>query len=274
MTSPWLVLGATGGVGGALARYLASRGHALFLSARTTDRLEETARELSRLYPEAKITTRPTDASNLSEVKALAAWVAQQTDRLAGVVHAGGRVGWLPELTDEGFDKTLQVNYLAPFLLDHLLEPLLRQGPSRILLVAGAGFTLRGFPPPAELLPRQPLKPLDGSVWSAIAKVHHVLELDRRLKDSGVSAFAFHPGFLKTGMTLEAPWPIRAAGNLGNFFLGKRSKTGEFLLDDPAAVQLSGCLVEGRHRSRFTVDPEKAKELWDVSLLALAESGY
>ncbi|NNM68022.1 MAG: SDR family NAD(P)-dependent oxidoreductase [Spirochaetales bacterium] len=273
MTAPWLVLGATGGVGGSLARYLASRGQSLLLSARTSSRLEATAQELSSLHPGSRIRLRPADASKLSEVRALASWVGEQTDSLAGVVHAGGRVGWHPELTDEGFDKTFQVNYLAPFLLDFLLEPLLRKGPSRVLLVAGAGFTLRGFPRPASLLPRQPLKPLDGSVWSAIAKVHHALELGRRLKDSGGLAFAFHPGFLKTGMTREAPWPIRAAGSLGNFFLGDRSRTGEFLLDDPAAAQLSGGLVDGRHRSSFTVDPEKARELWNASLQALALDG-
>lgn len=245
----WFVTGATGGVGLALARHLAGQGAELLLTARNPLTLEQTASDLEALG--GKVSWMPTDAAVLAQAEPLADWVRQKLStrgpqaQLAGVVHASGLVSWKPQLTADGFDLALQVNALFPILLNLKLRNQLKA--SRLLLVAGAAGTLRGEKAPltnlTEALENHSRLPaLRGAVLAAWSKVLHAGAWARQ----GKAIWAFHPGFLRTGMTKTAPWPIRLAGALANPLLGTRSREGEFLIDSPEALALSGSLVEGR----------------------------
>ncbi|NNM54728.1 MAG: hypothetical protein HKM05_08410, partial [Spirochaetales bacterium] len=192
-----------------------------------------------------------TDATSLANAEALAGWVKQKLAergpqaQLSGVVHASGLVSWAPQLTADGFDLALQVNALFPIVVNLKLRDQLKD--SRLLLVAGAASTLRGEKAPltsitAALKNPTSLPAVRGAVLAAWIKVWHAGAWARQ----GKSIWTFHPGFLRTGMTKTAPWPIRIAGALANPLLGTRSREGEFLIDSPDALALSGSLVQGR----------------------------
>ena len=64
------------------------------------------------------------------------------TDGLGRAVANNAALGIDPvrRITQDGLEATFQVDYLAPFMLSHLLEPLLKaSAPSRIVNVASAG---------------------------------------------------------------------------------------------------------------------------------------
>src|SRR5258706_2156943 len=134
-----LVTGATDGVGRLVAEALARDGARVLIHGRNPER---GAAVLAALGNGDHAFCRA-DLASLAAVRALAADVLKRTDRLdilvnnAGVGSAsrGGR-----ELSRDGHELRFAVNYLAPFLLTHLLLPTIqRSAPARIVNVSSAG---------------------------------------------------------------------------------------------------------------------------------------
>ncbi len=107
-----LVVGATGGLGGAVARRLADSGARLTLSGRSTTRLEILAAELG----DRVVGTISADVT-LPDVPDRAVQSAQASlGRLDGLVYAAGVVafGEVVDLDDDVLDELVLVNLIAP----------------------------------------------------------------------------------------------------------------------------------------------------------------
>lgn len=106
-----LVLGATGGLGSAIARELAAAGARLTLSGRNPERLDEAAQALGDVV----VTTV---AADLTTPGAPAEVVSKAADAaaLTGVVNAAGVVafGTVDQLDDDTLDDLLLLNLIAP----------------------------------------------------------------------------------------------------------------------------------------------------------------
>ena len=110
-----------------------------------------------------------------------------------------------PKTTEaEGWEIILATNYIGPYLLTHLLLPLLRtSAPSRVVnvsSVAGEGdhsFNVNEMPytTPGGFFERY------GQ--SKMAQVAHAAELTKREAANGVTAFSLHPGVIRTNIWQE-----------------------------------------------------------------------
>jgi short-subunit dehydrogenase len=111
-----LVTGATGGIGGAIARSLSAQGARLIVSGRRQDELERIAGELGGRAIAADLADRE-DVGRLAS-----AAVAAGVDVL--VANAAlPATGLLTELTAEEIDRMLDVNLRAQIALAHALAP-------------------------------------------------------------------------------------------------------------------------------------------------------
>ncbi len=105
--APILVVGASGGLGSAIARELAGRGARLALAGRDADRLTATG------VPGTPVIADLRDGDAAERVVAEA---EQALGGLTGVVYAAGVVafGAVGELDEDDVDELLLLNYLAP----------------------------------------------------------------------------------------------------------------------------------------------------------------
>ena len=134
--------------------------------------------------------------------------------------------------TEDGFELSLQVNYLSPFLLTQLLLPALQKADSSrvVLLTCDAGLTQADWLPwplsrtRPELLPRISLSSLEPYMEgqgprcnqgleyasSKLALVLHASELDRRLglgQSPRSTAHSVNPGAMLSPLHAHAPPP-------------------------------------------------------------------
>lgn len=141
-----VLTGATSGIGEATARRLVDRSRTLILHGpERPDAVEPLLREL-RGAGTATVHYVSADFSRLNEVaaaaRAIRAHAPHGIDLLindAGVPGAPRRI-----LTVDGFERTLQVNALAPALLTRLLVPSLAT-PARIVNVASSAHRVERF---------------------------------------------------------------------------------------------------------------------------------
>lgn len=134
-----LVTGATSGIGKETAVRLAGEGATLIVPARTVDRGEAAADEIRRRVPGARVETLAADLSSMAQVRLLAEQVQARYDRLDVLVNNAGVIMMRRQPTVDGWESTLAINHLAPFLLTNLLRGLLeRSAPARAHRPPGA----------------------------------------------------------------------------------------------------------------------------------------
>ncbi|MFH8606755.1 SDR family NAD(P)-dependent oxidoreductase [Streptomyces sp. NPDC018029] len=200
-----LITGASDGLGRALAEDLAADGHRLLLHGRDPGRLAEVAATTGG-------EVFPADLSSLAATKRLAADVRARHRSLdvlvnnAGVGFQGGNTP--REVSADGYELRLAVNYLAPVLLTRELLPLLREAAhARIVNVASVGQQLFDFDDPQH---EHHFTQADAYCRSKLALISHTVDLAEQLADSGITVNAIHPAtFMATTMTKTSGMPVQ-----------------------------------------------------------------
>ncbi|WP_250007841.1 SDR family NAD(P)-dependent oxidoreductase [Actinoplanes sp. M2I2] len=195
-----VITGASDGIGAAAARRLHAAGHTVVVVGRSPQKTRAVAEELGA---ESHIA----DFTRLADVTRLATELSaahRHIDVLAN--NAGGMFGGHTRTVD-GFEKTFQVNHLAPFLLTRLLlDTLLASGAS----VVQTSSTVR-FTKTIDLDDLDHDRHFDEVHAYGAAKLENILftsELHRRHHADGLAAASFYPGNVVTNFGSEVTSPV------------------------------------------------------------------
>ncbi len=239
-----LVTGSTDGIGKRTAHDLAAMGATVLLHGRNASKGAAAAEEIAR----STGTDRPryinADLSSLSEVRRMAAEL-KDVDIDVLINNAGigtGPPGAEREESRDGYELRMAVNYLAPFLLTHLLLPNLRSSaPSRIVNVASLGQSRVDLD---DLMMERGYERWGAYGQSKLALIMFTMELASRLAGSGVTVNAVHPGtMLDTKMVRETASPPR-----GDVQEGADSLT--FLAASPRLEGVTGRFFDRQREER------------------------
>jgi NAD(P)-dependent dehydrogenase (short-subunit alcohol dehydrogenase family) len=187
-----VITGASSGIGAESARRLSALGWEVAVVGRDPERTRAVA---------AEVGGRPflADYDRLDEVRALADALGTAYPRIDVLANNAGGLVPRRAVTVDGFERTIQHNHLAPFLLTNLLLPALRG--SRILGTASIA-NLSGRLRIDDLNWRR--RPWLGG-WRAYgtSKIATIV-FARGLAARGHEAYAFHPGYVTTSFGAES----------------------------------------------------------------------
>lgn len=203
-TTTIVITGASDGIGAAAARQLAGPGVRLLLVGRSPEKTAAVAQETGAEH-------FVTDFAALDQVRQLAAELSAATaghgiDVLAN--NAGGIFGDRTPTID-GFEKTFQVNHLAPFLLTNLLLPQLLPGRASVVNTSSVGHRLFGHLDLADLGNERRYSPRKAYGDAKLANVLFTRSLHAKFHDQGLSSAAFHPGLVRTGFSAGSASSMR-----------------------------------------------------------------
>jgi NAD(P)-dependent dehydrogenase (short-subunit alcohol dehydrogenase family) len=261
-----LVTGATDGLGKALAAELAGTGATVLVHGRDQERGERTLAELRAQTGNETVGWYRADLSSLAEVRSLAEQVAADHERLDVLVNNAGIGTTLPGHdgrrveSEDGHELRFAVNYLAPFLLTRLLQPLLvGSAPARIVNVSSAGQAPIDFD---DVMLERGYDGIQAYCQSKLALVMLTLDLAEELRGTGVTANCLHPGtYMPTKMVLAA-----GVTPLDSLETGVRATAR--LVRDPELAEVSGRyfdrLAEARALPQAS-DPEARRRLRELS---------
>jgi NAD(P)-dependent dehydrogenase (short-subunit alcohol dehydrogenase family) len=205
-----LVTGSTSGLGREVAIRLASDGWHVIVHGRSVERGEEV---VAAIQSEGAGSARflRADFASFAEVRALAETILSDYDRLDVLVNNAG-FGSSPDerlVSDDGHEFRFQVNYLSPFLLTHMLRPLVvASAPSRIVNVSSLAQQPIDFD---DVMIEKGFSGGRAYGQSKLAQVLHTFDLHEELADEGVTVSALHPAtYMPTGMVRRAGVEPRA----------------------------------------------------------------
>jgi len=267
-----LVTGGTHGIGLATARALASSGAAVTVVGRDADKTGQVVEALRRDSGNDRVEGMVADLSSQAEVRLLATDFAAAHDRLDVLVNNVGGFWATRHVTADGLEHTFALNHLAPFLLTHLLRPLLEaSAPSRVATVSSGAQSI-GHIDLDDLQGERAYRGQRAYSQSKLANLLFTYELARRLEGTGVTANALHPGVVRTRFGQDDPsFPYRALLPLVRPFLlspERGADTSVYLASSPEVEGVSGKYFvrkKARPSSRASYDTQVARRLWEVS---------
>ena len=203
-----IVTGSNSGIGKETALALAKMGATVVMVVRSQERGEKAQREIIRQTGNNSVDLMICDISSMNSIRRFAKEFKNKYKRLDVLVNNAGAMFNKREVTPEGFERTLAINYLGPFLLTHeLLDLLKSSAPSRVINVS-SGLAKNGT---VDLDDLQSEKNYRGTkAYSQVrAPVYantklmvmlFTYELAERLKGTGVTANVLMPGFVATNL--------------------------------------------------------------------------
>ena len=234
-----LITGASDGLGRALAFALAEQGHELILHGRHAERLAEVARATGAVALRA-------DLAEQASVRRLADEVADRYDALDVLVNnAGvgfGAPGAAREMTADGIELRLAVNYLAPYLLSRLLLPLLRKpARARIVNVASIGQADIDLD---DLMMDHGYDGIRAYRRAKLAMICDTFDLAQQLSGTGVTVNCLHPATLMPTTLVK----VAQFAPVSSLEQGLRATLR--LVVDPALDGVTGAYFDGEREER------------------------
>ncbi|XP_023177894.2 retinol dehydrogenase 13-like isoform X2 [Drosophila hydei] len=193
-----IVTGSNTGIGKETVLELARRGATVYMACRDKARTEIARLEIIEETKNNNIFFRELDLASLDSIRKFVADFKNEEDKLHILINNAGVMRCPRMLTKDGFEMQLGVNHMGHFLLTNLLLDLLKKGaPSRIVNVSSLAHT-RGSININDLNSEQSYSEGDAYSQSKLANVLFTRELAKRLKGSGVTVNALHPGVVDT----------------------------------------------------------------------------
>lgn len=258
-----LVTGATDGLGKALATELARGGATVLVHGRTRQRVDAAVEEIGEGASRDRLVPLVADLSSLAAVRRLAEGVATRGGTLDALVNNAGVAVADRQRSDDGYELTFAVNYLAPFLLTHLLLSDLRQsGSARVVNVASIGQAAVRFD---DVMLERDYDMTFAYNQSKLALIEFTFELADRLRAEdhpSVTATALHPATL-----MPTKLVFESVGRTVDTLKQGVAATLRLVID-PELDGVSGVYFDGMNEADAdpqAYDPQVRRRLWELS---------
>ena len=251
-----LVTGSTDGIGLETALELARRGHAVVLHGRNEEKVRRARNAIQRAAPGAVLHIAHADLADPAAVVLMAQDLAARLPKLDVLINNAGVYMTERRISEAGFEMTLAVNYIAPFLLTALLLPLLKKSPEPRVVTVSSIAHMRGRIEFDNLNGERHFDAYHAYAASKLADTLFANELARR--EPWLASNSLHPGVIDTKLLhtgFDATGDSVASG----------ARTSVYLATSPEVKGISGKYFDhcaAVQAAPLALDHKLAEALW------------
>lgn len=270
-----LITGASDGIGKAAAQELARKGFKILIHGRNKAKTEAACKEITTATGNRNIDVLLADFTSLKDIRNLAEEVKKKYDQLDILINnAGGVLNEKRATSPEGYEKTLVLNHLAPFLLTGLLFDELRKS-SEARIINTSSMAYRMAQP--DFNDFQMEKRYSSMLAYGNAKLYSILftlEMARKLKAFHIEHLfvnALHPGVVRTNFSLDTDSRMKFFFRLFKPFLISPEQGADtilYLATNQEARKYNGQFLKKRKPVPFIKKfgkPEYTSRIWEIS---------
>ena len=265
-----VITGADGGMGKEITRAVAEAGYHVIMLCYTLFKGEERKNQMILETGNKEIEVRQVDLSSMASVINVADGLLGRGKHIDLLMNNAGTMSTHLMQTEDGLERTVAVNYVAPFLLTMRLLPLMGKG-SRIVNMVSCTYAIGrlDFPDFFHLGKR-------GGFWripvysnTKLALTLFTVNLANRVKEKGIVVNAADPGIVSTDIITMHMWFDPLTDILFRPFIRtprQGAATAVHLLLDEDAGKRTGTLnasCRPKHLSGKYTRHVQMQELWN-----------
>jgi len=270
-----IITGGNSGIGKAAATELARAGARVVITARSQERGTAAVADIRAASGSSEVELSVFDLGDLASVRAGAADLLDRCPTIDVLCNNAGLILTERTLSADGYEATLAINHLGPFLLTQLLVPrLVESAPARVVNVASTAhrFARRGMVFD-DLMAERSYKQMEVYGRSKLANMLFTTELAERLAGTGVTANSLHPGSVATGYARDGDttgflaWGIKVYAPF-SLTPEQGARTTVYLCSSPDVAGVTGkyfVRCKEKTPAATALDTEAAARLWAIS---------
>ncbi|MBD0294686.1 MAG: SDR family NAD(P)-dependent oxidoreductase [Flavisolibacter sp.] len=259
-----LITGATDGLGKEVAKKAAQAGAKVLLHGRNPEKGKQVMQEIKSAGNE-NIFYYNANFASLQAVKEMSEAIIRDHEHVHVLINnaaiGGGPKGSRKrELSIDGYELRLAVNYLAHYLLTQNLLPLIvYSAPARIVHVSSVGQSPIDFD---DIMMEKKYDSYEAYCRSKLAQIMYGFDLAEHLKDKGVSVNSLHPASLmNTNMVHDFFGRVTST-------VGEGVAVVEYVAFSPETEGITGAYFHQMKRAKAhaqAYNTAARKKLWEIS---------
>ena len=202
----YIVTGSTDSMGSVITRKLAEQGKAVLMASRDIQKAENYAAQLRTVTRNKDITCLQLDLNSFELVNDFVRRLKALNRPVAALINNAGLLPRRSEISEDGFEHSVQVNYLSTVLLSMLVYPLIEEG-GHIILSTSVSRRLVSLP--YEFPAVSHFTPLGAYAQSKLALTLFSIYMSSVMKTRRVSVNCVNPGIIKSGTLAMSRWMDR-----------------------------------------------------------------
>ncbi|CAB0031934.1 unnamed protein product [Trichogramma brassicae] len=196
-----IVTGANTGIGKEVVRDLAKREAKVIMACRDLFKCEQAREEIVFESKNKFVYCRKCDLASQESIRDFVKQFTKEFPKLHILINNAGVMRTPLSYTKEGIELQIGVNHMGHFLLTNLLlDTLKASAPARVINVSSLAH-FRGRINISDFNSTERYDPGAAYAQSKLANVLFTVELAKRLKGTGVTSNAVHPGIVDTEIT-------------------------------------------------------------------------
>ena len=265
-----VITGADGGMGMEITRAVATTGYKVIMACRDPEIAEEKRQLIMRETGNIALEIVPVNLASLSSTASFANELLQRGEAITLLMNNAGTMETRRCITEDGLERTVSVNYVAPYLLTRKLLPLMGEG-SRIVNMVSCTYAIGKLDFPDFFL-----RGKKGAFWripiysnTKLALTLFTIALSEKVKEKGIVVNAADPGIVSTPIITMHMWFDPLTDLFFRPFIRtprQGAATAISLLLDEDAGKRTGTLNVSCHPKQLSekfFHHVQMKELWD-----------
>ena len=265
-----VITGADGGMGMEITRAVATAGYKVIMACRDPEIAEEKRQLIMRETGNIALEIVPVNLASLSSTASFANELLQRGEVITLLMNNAGTMETRRCITEDGLERTVSVNYVAPYLLTRKLLPLMGEG-SRIVNMVSCTYAIGKLDFPDFFL-----RGKKGAFWripiysnTKLALTLFTIALSKKVKEKGIIVNAADPGIVSTKIMTMHMWFDPLTDLFFRPFIRtprQGAATAISLLLDEDAGKRTGTLNVSCHPKQLSekfFHHVQMKELWD-----------